>query len=711
MVQAQNRLSKESSPYLKQHETNPVDWYPWGEEAFEQARKEKKPVLLSVGYAACHWCHVMAHESFEDKKTATLMNELFINIKVDREERPDVDSLYQAALSGLGQQGGWPLTMFLTPDGDPFWGGTYFPPEDRMGRPGFKSILKTLAETYDQDKTRVQTNIDGLNAILNKKYQNRKGQLIHPNVLTEAATRLNEHMDGFYGGIGEAPKFPNVPLLQFLWRCWKRTGDQSYFRAVDLSLLRMCQGGIYDHIGGGFARYTVDRHWLIPHFEKMLYDNALMIELLTEVWQDTKNPVYEARIRETIDWLQREMMALKYQPSEEVQMSCDADFLMRSNLFAASQDADSEGEEGKYYIWDEAEIDKILGRQSHLFKEVYNISTRGNWEGKNILNRSHNPKPRSGEDEQSLAEMREVLLAHRMNRVKPGWDDKVLADWNCMMIHSLAQASQVFAEDGWLIMAKEAFSDLNDLILKNGDLFHSWRRDRFSAPALLDDFAWLARSALTLYEVTGEQSYLLIAEKLADRVEELFVDEVSGGYFQTPRFDAESTQKTSLPHRVKTADDAAVPSGNAVMLGLLTRLYYLTGNKDFAVRSDRLEEAFAGNLFENFYPLCGFMSQIEYRRDPIQILIIGYKADPKTQEMIRQVCSYSIPNKTLQVIEPDMLEKELPGTHPAYGRSQKDGKTTAYLCRNQTCSAPLTQALALGNSLKLMTGLQRQNQQ
>lgn len=704
MAQTKNRLSHESSPYLKQHAANPVHWFAWGEEAFAQAQKDNKPILLSIGYAACHWCHVMAHESFEEKRTAALMNDLFVNIKVDREERPDIDCFYQAALSALGQQGGWPLTMFLTPDGEPFWGGTYFPPVERMGRPGFKALLKTLSQTYDTDKVRMQTNLDGLNAILKSKYHNRRGQLIHPTVLDEAATRLQTHIDRSYGGIGESPKFPNVPLLQFLWRSWKRTGDQAAFNAVNLTLIRMCQGGIYDHIGGGFARYSVDRYWLVPHFEKMLYDNALIIELLSEVWQDTQNPLYEARVRETIDWLQREMMALKYPPIQDVQMSCDADFVVRSNLFAASQDADSEGEEGKYYLWDDGELNKILGRQSHLFKSVYDVTAKGNWQRKNILNRSHDPKLRRDEDEKRLSEMREILLAHRMNRPKPGWDDKVLMDWNGLMIHSLALASQVFDEENWLVLARAAFSDLNDLILKKGDLFHSWRREHFSAPAFLDDYAAFARAALTLYEVTGEDSYLFIAEKLTDRVEELFLDQDRGGYFQTDHRD----DTLSLPHRVKSAEDSATPSGNSLMLCLLTRLYYLTGKKDFAERSDKLEEAFAGDVLENFYPLCGFMNQIDYRRDPIQIFVIGSRTDLATELLIKTIHSVSLPNKTVQIIEPN--KGHLPPHHPAFHRTQVDGKATVYICRNQICSVPLTQKLALSNHLKLMGGLYRKQQ-
>src|SRR5690349_12880772 len=369
-----NRLSEATSPYLLQHKDNPVDWWAWGEEALAEAKRTNRPILLSVGYAACHWCHVMAHESFEHPEIAALMNKLFVNIKVDREERPDLDQIYQQALALLGQQGGWPLTMFLTPEGRPFWGGTYFPSTSRWGRPGFADVLTTLAETYAQEPDKVQKNVDGLREAMAKLAAPQAGGAISMAITDRIAERLLEEVDLRQGGIGSAPKFPQVPLFHLFWRAFKRTKDERFKEAVAITLTRMSQGGIYDHLGGGFARYSVDANWLVPHFEKMLYDNAELIGLLTLVWQETRDPLYATRVREIAGWLEREMLAAPNDAGD-----C---------AFAASLDADSEGEEGKFYVWTEAEIDEVLGSESAFFKQQYDVSADGNWEGHTILNRS-----------------------------------------------------------------------------------------------------------------------------------------------------------------------------------------------------------------------------------------------------------------------------------------------------------------------------------
>ncbi|MGH6948018.1 MAG: thioredoxin domain-containing protein, partial [Kiloniellales bacterium] len=398
---AENRLAGELSPYLLQHKGNPVDWYPWGEVAFAAARADNKPILLSVGYAACHWCHVMAHESFEDPAIAARMNELFVNIKVDREERPDLDTIYQSALALLGQQGGWPLTMFLTPKGEPFWGGTYFPPEPRYGRPGLPQVLDSVAEVYAQDPKRVNSNVVALKEALAKLSSNKSGRRLTLAEVEASAERLVREIDPFDGGFGTAPKFPQSPALKLLWRAWKRGGKEPYRQAVLLTLTRICQGGIYDHLGGGFARYTVDRHWLVPHFEKMLYDNAQLLDLLAWAWQETGDPLYQERASETVAWLEREMLA-------------------DGGGFAASLDADSEGEEGRFYVWDEAEIDQALGAEAALFKQHYDVTASGNFEGRNILNRLQKPERASPEVEAKLARARASLLDRRAARVRPG---------------------------------------------------------------------------------------------------------------------------------------------------------------------------------------------------------------------------------------------------------------------------------------------------
>jgi uncharacterized protein YyaL (SSP411 family) len=456
-----NRLSAETSPYLLQHKDNPVDWWAWGEAALAEAKSTDRPILLSVGYAACHWCHVMAHESFEHPEIAALMNRLYVNIKVDREERPDLDAIYQQALALLGQQGGWPLTMFLTPEGRPFWGGTYFPPASRWGRPGFADVLTTLAETYAKEPDKVRKNVDGLREAMARLASPQAGGAISMAITDQIAQRLLEEVDLQQGGIGQAPKFPQVPLFQLFWRAWKRTRDPRFKDAVTITLTRMSQGGIYDHLGGGFARYSVDANWLVPHFEKMLYDNAELMGLLTLVWQETRDPLYAARVGEIVGWLEREMLAAPNEAGDRA--------------FAASLDADSEGEEGKFYVWSEAEIDSVLGAESAFFKQRYDVSAHGNWEETNILNRSQHPALLDEAGEARLAASREKLLAARAARVRPGWDDKVLADWNGLMIAALAEAAMAFERPEWLELAARAFRFIRAIMMRDGRLFHAWR--------------------------------------------------------------------------------------------------------------------------------------------------------------------------------------------------------------------------------------------
>ncbi|MEK9680140.1 MAG: thioredoxin domain-containing protein, partial [Rhodospirillaceae bacterium] len=417
MADHSNQLGAESSPYLLQHKDNPVHWLPWGDEAFEIAKKEDKPVLLSIGYAACHWCHVMAHESFESDEIAAQMNEQFVNIKVDREERPDIDSIYMSAINLMGEQGGWPLTVFLTPDGEPYWGGTYFPPKSRYGRPGFPEVLKAMANVYHDQKDKVIANttalkeaLDGVSAVKDTG----RGGLTSVDELDGLAADAVRMIDPLRGGTVGAPKFPQPTFLQFFWRAYKRTGNENFKNATLISLIQMCQGGIYDHLGGGFARYSTDEVWLVPHFEKMLYDNAQLAELMTLVWQETDHSILKVRIAETIDWVLR-------------------DLGLEGGGLAGTLDADSEGVEGKFYVWSESEIDEVLGEESEFFKTIYDVSADGNWEGSTILNRTRTLALGSEADEARLKAAREKLLAVRDKRIWPGLDDKVLADWNGMM--------------------------------------------------------------------------------------------------------------------------------------------------------------------------------------------------------------------------------------------------------------------------------------
>ncbi len=417
---AENRLARETSPYLLQHRDNPVHWWAWGPDALAEAKATGKPILLSVGYAACHWCHVMAHESFEDEATAAQMNDLFVNIKVDREERPDIDAIYMRALHSLGEQGGWPLTMFLDSEARPFWGGTYFPPEPRFGRPSFKHVLTEVSRIYREEPDKISHNAGLLVQALGERERSDARPNITDTALADLTKRMVNAVDMRRGGLSGAPKFPQWSFFWLLWRGAIRFRDESAKRAVDITLTNICQGGIYDHLGGGFSRYSVDERWLAPHFEKMLYDNALLIDLMCEAYREDRNELYKVRIEETVDWLLREMIA-------------------EGGGFAASLDADSEGEEGKFYVWSKAEIVEVLGEaDAKTFAEIYDVTGEGNWEGHTILNRLHTLELRSPEEEKSLAAMRAKLLERRAGRIRPGWDDKVLADWNGLMIAALS---------------------------------------------------------------------------------------------------------------------------------------------------------------------------------------------------------------------------------------------------------------------------------
>ena len=440
-----NRLSAETSPYLLQHADNPVHWQPWDKDALAQAQQTKKPILLSVGYAACHWCHVMAHESFESPDIADVMNRLFINIKVDREERPDLDAIYQRALAHLGQQGGWPLTMFLTPDREPFWGGTYFPPESRWGRPGFADVLQGVAETYAKEPQKVAQNVEALRVALANMAASGQPVEIRPEVRRRIADHLVGQFDPINGGMKGAPKFPQPQAMELLIHAHYRQGQTSttqYGDLVWLTLRQMSQGGLYDHLGGGFARYSVDEQWLVPHFEKMLYDNAQILMVLSTAWQATGNPLFAQRAAETVEWVQREMMA----PAEPD---------IPGQAFAATIDADSEGEEGKFYVWSEAEVDLLLGPSSSLFKQAYGVTAEGNFEGHTILNRLHAPQLLDDALEAALRDARDVLFRERESlRVRPTRDDKIVTDWNGMMIAAIAGAAMTFDRPEWLALAR-----------------------------------------------------------------------------------------------------------------------------------------------------------------------------------------------------------------------------------------------------------------
>ncbi len=460
MAERKNMLDEASSPYLQQHKDNPVHWQVWGPAALAEAKARDLPILLSIGYAACHWCHVMAHESFEDPQVATIMNEHFVSIKVDREERPDIDQIYMAALHAMGEQGGWPLTMVLTPDGEPFWGGTYFPPKPQFGRPSFTQVLHALSGAWTTDRARIGQTVASMGRALAANAAARPGDPPGPMELDTVRAAFLRNMDWGRGGMGQAPKFPNAPVFRFLWQEAFRTGDTQAAAAVDLLLEKMSQGGIYDHLGGGYARYATDADWLVPHFEKMLYDNALLLDLLALVHAETANPLYAARARETVRWLLRDMR--------------------EEGAFAASEDADSEGVEGKFYVWTAAEIRDVLGADAEFFGRHYDLPEHGNWEDRIILER----KTPFGDEatEISLATCRALLLARRAERIRPGRDDKILADWNAFTIAALARASAVFGEPGWLTEAQAVFDFIiTQMGAEDGLISHAYRTGKISA--------------------------------------------------------------------------------------------------------------------------------------------------------------------------------------------------------------------------------------
>ncbi|MGC1863513.1 MAG: thioredoxin domain-containing protein [Methylocystis sp.] len=668
-----NRLGQETSPYLLQHQHNPVHWQAWSAETFALAKRSGRPVLLSVGYAACHWCHVMAHESFENAEIAALMNEYFVNVKVDREERPDVDHLYQQALMMMGRRGGWPLTMFLTPDGQPFWGGTYFPPFARGGRPGFAEVLRTIAGLWRDRANAIEHNVKQLTAGLASLSETTPGEPISSDLVEAIREQLEQRLDRVDGGFGAAPKFPQATSLDFLWRAWKRTGRDSLRQGVLLTLDHISQGGVYDHLGGGFARYSTDDQWLVPHFEKMLYDNAQLIELLTEVWQDERRELYRLRVTETIQWITREMRA-------------------PGGGFASSLDADSEGEEGKFYAWSEAEISEALGVRAPIFERAYGVDRQGNWErGKSVLNRLGSIELLDEETEGALARDRAVLFSLREGGVRPARDDKVLADWNGLTIAAIAKAACVFERLDWLDVAIEAFDFVKGaMTTDDGRLLHSWREGCARHSAVLDDYAAMCRAALALHEATGGPSYLECGRRWVEQVEQHYRDR-SGGYFFTAD-DAEA-----LIARAKIAQDSALPAGNGMMLQVLAQLYHLTGESIYRERAEAIANAFSGTIRQRLLGFSALLNGIEALREAMQIVVIGEADGADTAALKRVIYGVSRPGRVLNVVAPGAA---LPRAHPAFDKTLLDHRATAYVCQGTVCSPPIVNPDALAATLR-----------
>ncbi|HEX3943165.1 MAG TPA: thioredoxin domain-containing protein [Rhizomicrobium sp.] len=672
---SRNLLDAETSPYLLLHKENPVHWRPWGEEALEEARESNKPILLSIGYTACHWCHVMNEESFSDAETAALMNDLFVNIKVDREERPDLDQIYQTAAQALGNNGGWPLTIFLTPQGEPFFAGTYFPKYERFGHAPFKSVLEQVARIFrEQPEPVANTTQQVQEMYANLWGRDLRGRL-DAAVLDNAALAVGRRFDIFHGGLSGAPKFPQLGLVELVWRAYLRTGIEQFNQLVHTTLINICFGGIYDHVGGGLHRYSVDERWLVPHFEKMLYDNAEFIEILTLLWQQHRSALYRIRVEETIGWLFREMMV--------------------EQGFAAALDADSEGEEGKYYVWSEAEVDVALaGTYGQKFKNVYGVSREGNWEGHNILNRlgPNAAFPLSDADEAMLSRQRELLLSARQKRVPPMRDDKVLADWNGMMIAALANAGAVFRNTAWTTAAIRAF-DFVERALGDGDrLYHSWRNGKRQHTGFADDYAQMARAAFALWETTGDNRYLDRARAWIHVLNDHFWDMQNGGYFYT------ADDSDPLIVRSRMIYDQATPSANGVMVSLLARMHLATWQNPYRDRCNALIEAFSGEPARAAASMPSYLAGLETVMTGLQIVVVGPVTSPKTHDLVAAVMGRSLPNRTLVLADPAQTLNE---GHPAYGKKMENGQPTAYVCQRETCSAPITNPVTLSQALQL----------
>ena len=666
----ENRLAQATSPYLLQHKHNPVDWWQWGPAALDEAKRSNRPILLSVGYAACHWCHVMAHESFEDEATARVMNELFVNIKVDREERPDIDQIYMNALHLLGEQGGWPLTMFLTPKGEPVWGGTYFPNTSRFGRPAFTDVLREVSRLFREEPNKIAQNRDALLARLAEKARPAGKVTIGLRELDAAAAQVGNMFDAVNGGLRGAPKFPQPSLLEMLWRAGTRSGDARFFKTAEHSLERMCEGGIYDHLGGGFSRYSVDEKWLVPHFEKMLYDNAQLLELLALAFQRSGTVLFAQRARETVAWLAREMTT-------------------KEGAFCASLDADSEGEEGKFYVWSYDEVLKALGDDDGaFFARHYDVTPGGNFEGHNILNRLAG-LPRSAEDESRLTSLREKLLAVRSARVRPGLDDKVLADWNGLMIAALVNAGIILDEPSWIAMARRAFDFITNAMSKGERLGHSWREGQLLFPGLASDFAAMTRAALALYEAGGERRFLDQALVWQNALDAHYADADSGAYYLS------ADDASDLLLRPHSTTDDATPNANAVAAGNLVRLAVLTGDDKWRAQADRLIDGILSAAGNNLFGHVALLNALDLRLRGAEIVATGKDAEAFAQAALK------LPYLDRIVLRAASAA-DLPASHPAQEKLAAAPDGAAFVCVGETCSLPVTEPAQLAAALSAM---------
>ncbi|MBI4539505.1 MAG: thioredoxin domain-containing protein [Gemmatimonadetes bacterium] len=673
-----NRLASETSPYLLQHADNPVDWYPWGPEAFERARAEDKPIVLSVGYAACHWCHVMEHESFEDPGTAALMNEHFVNVKVDREERPDVDSIYMAALQAMTGHGGWPMTVFLTPHGAPFYGGTYFPPEPRHGMPSFRQMLQAVAQAYRERRAAIEKSADEIRRVIQRAVAGEApAGVVAPPILGGGYPGGAGPFDRSYGGFAAAPKFPQPLILEFLLRYHRRSGASEALTMVEHTLQAMARGGIHDQLGGGFHRYAVDRRWLVPHFEKMLYDNALLARAYLEAYQATGAAAYRRVAESTIDYVLDDLTSPQ-------------------GGFYSSRDADSEGEEGRYYLWTATEVDPALHpEEARLLKRYYDVTPEGNFEGKSILHVAHDvlavARAESLEPDELLARLeraRTRMLEVRRQRVPPFRDEKILTGWNGLMLRALADAAAVLGRADYRAAAERAAEFLLAALRPGDRLVHVYKDGIAKVPGYLEDYAALADGLLALYEATFDERWLMQVRWLAERIVELFWDPEERAFFDAPA-DGER-----LIVRPRDVTDHATPSGSSLAIELLLRLRVLFGEERYgAIAEAALARAVAS--VERYPAAFGrLLSALDFHLStPKEIVIVGPRADPRTEALLATVRARFLPHRVLAAAEP--------GHAPAVPiplldhREAVDGKPTAFVCEHYVCRQPVTEPEAL----------------
>jgi len=673
-----NRLINSTSPYLLQHAHNPVDWYPWGEEALARARAENKPILLSIGYSACHWCHVMEHESFENETTAALMNSSFICIKVDREERPDLDSIYMTAVQAMTGTGGWPLNVFLLPDGTPFYGGTYFPPDEKAARyrmPSWNQVLESVAQAFANDRSSLElAGTELLGHVRRVAEHIGDPGALQRNILDQAVLRIKHDFDSENGGFGGAPKFPQPMILDFLLRSYMHNRDTQTLEVLRVTLDKMARGGIYDQLGGGFHRYSVDDIWLVPHFEKMLYDNAQLARLYAEAYLALGDPFYRRISQETLDYVVREMRHPE-------------------GGFFSAQDADSEGEEGKFFVWSFSEIRELLGGDSLIFSQIYGVTLEGNFEGKNILNiqRPVSEVARvmgmSTEQLEAIVDRaRAKLFEAREKRAKPARDDKILTAWNGMMMRAFVVASQAFQRPDYLEVAiQNAEFLLRSLRRADGRLLRTWKDGRANTIlGYLEDYAHLIDGLLALYGATGEARWLQESIRLADDALLLFWDDETLLLYDTAN-DAES-----LVTRPRDISDNATPSGNSAFVSVLLRLAALSGRDLYRERAEQVLSSLAGSLAQ--FPL-GFGRMLCALGDALspsqEVVIVGERARPDTQALWEVYNQRYRPHSVAVPLDPnDQVAQQL--TPLLQGRSMLDGRATAYVCQNFACQLPVT---------------------